>query len=229
MDSNKTKLKYLMYKLKMRKTIPAGIINGVNIQENHEPLINILNDHDFYFSEQLSQQKEIFLRRSVAKKLKVASQQLPNGIKFKIYSAYRSLELQQQKWEERLNQNRLKFPQLDNKELELLTRSQIADPRNGFGGHQTGGAIDITLCTTDGNDLDMGTRISEHNRLTSTNSKQLSDIQRKNRKLLQKVLEQQGFKNYPAEWWHFSYGDRIWAAYSNKKQCVYGLTDKDRM
>lgn len=225
MDLNKTKLKYLMYKLKMRKTIPACIINKVNIQENNEPLVDIRNDHDFYFSEQLLQQKEIFLRRSVAQKLKAASQQLPKGIKFKIYSAYRSLELQQQKWEERLKQNHLKFPQLDDKELETLTRGQIADPRKGFGGHQTGGAVDITLCTVDGKALDMGSKIGDHNDFTATDSKYLSDIQRKNRKLLQEVLLQQGFINYPAEWWHFSYGDRMWAAYSDKKQCVYGLAD----
>ncbi len=26
----------------------------------------------------------------------------------------------------------------------------------------------------------------------------------------------------PAEWWHFAYGDRIWAAYKHKRHAIYG-------
>jgi D-alanyl-D-alanine dipeptidase len=31
--------------------------------------------------------------------------------------------------------------------------------------------------------------------------------------------------NYPAEWWHYSYGDRMWAAYSNRRTAIYGVLD----
>lgn len=36
-------------------------------------------------------------------------------------------------------------------------------------------------------------------------------------------MKKNGFVNYPNEWWHFCYGDRMWAAYSGKKTCFYGL------
>ena len=36
-------------------------------------------------------------------------------------------------------------------------------------------------------------------------------------------MENAGFKNYPNEWWHFCYGDRMWAAYSKRKDCFYGM------
>lgn len=219
----KTKIKYLMYKLGMRQTIPAPIINEIKINENNEKLVNIFNEPEFCFSAKLQTEQIVLLRQSVVEKLKSASKQLPKGIKFKIYSAYRDLDLQRQKWNERLEINREKFPLLNEQELEKLTRSQIANPQKGFGGHQTGGAIDITLCDEKGQDLDMGTKISEHNNLTRTNNKSLSVEQHKNRALLLSSLEKQGFKNYPGEWWHFSYGDRLWAAYSKQKQCFYGL------
>ncbi|HAE24988.1 MAG TPA: hypothetical protein DCG33_06580 [Prevotellaceae bacterium] len=32
-----------------------------------------------------------------------------------------------------------------------------------------------------------------------------------------------GFANYPAEWWHFCYGDKMWAAYNNKKTAFYDV------
>ncbi|MCC6520971.1 hypothetical protein IT403_03270 [Candidatus Nomurabacteria bacterium] len=31
-----------------------------------------------------------------------------------------------------------------------------------------------------------------------------------------------GFVYYPGEWWHYCYGDRMWAVYSRRKECVYG-------
>lgn len=36
-------------------------------------------------------------------------------------------------------------------------------------------------------------------------------------------MEKAGFQNYPFEWWHYCYGDRMWAAYSGKKTCFYGM------
>jgi len=29
-----------------------------------------------------------------------------------------------------------------------------------------------------------------------------------------------GFSNFPGEWWHFSYGDRVWAAYLRKTHAI---------
>ena len=40
--------------------------------------------------------------------------------------------------------------------------------------------------------------------------------------LVDESLINAGFVNYPAEWWHFSYGDKMWAAYGNKKSAMYG-------
>jgi len=225
MFNYKTKLKYLLYKLGIRKTIPAPIINKIKIVENNEDLINIAHDSEFCFCEKLQNEHTILLRKTVVEKLKEAAKKLPDGIKFKIYSAYRSLDLQKQIWHVRLEKNRQKFPLMNEQELETLTRCQIANPQKGFGGHQTGGAVDLTLCQANGSELDMGAKINEHTNLTPTHNKFLTVEQQKNRQLLKQILEQQGFKNYPAEWWHFSYGDRLWAAYAQQKQCFYGLKE----
>ena len=34
-------------------------------------------------------------------------------------------------------------------------------------------------------------------------------------------MKKAGFVNYPPEWWHWSYGDRYWAAALNKKFAIY--------
>jgi D-alanyl-D-alanine dipeptidase len=34
-----------------------------------------------------------------------------------------------------------------------------------------------------------------------------------------------GFAPFDGEWWHFSYGDKEWAAYYNKPNAVYEQID----
>lgn len=37
------------------------------------------------------------------------------------------------------------------------------------------------------------------------------------------------FVNYPSEWWHWSYGDKYWAAMLNRPYALYGFVDEDSM
>lgn len=223
----KDKIKYLLYRISLRKTIPAGVINGVEIKENNEKMVNIKENPQFFFGDGLNNKQSVMVRETVAKKLENVARCLPENIFLKIYSAYRGRELQQIMWQKYFAVNKEKYPHLNDAEIEIITKSQLANPTKGFGGHQTGGAIDLCLCDNCGQDLDMGTKISEHNKKTATKSRYLSKEQLKNRAILLKAMEEQGFKNYPGEWWHFAYGDRLWAAYANKKQCFYGEI-KDR-
>ena len=108
-----------------------------------------------------------------------------------------------------------------NDETEILRLLNIGIAGVG-GGHQTGGAVDLGLCDNEGRELDMGTQYREHTPKTVTKCKLLSEEQRSNRAILLKAMRRAGFVNYPAEWWHFCYGDKMWAAYSNRKIAVYG-------
>lgn len=51
----------------------------------------------------------------------------------------------------------------------------------------------------------------------------LTKEQKDNRKVLCKAMQRAGFVNYPLEWWHFSYGDKMWAAYSGKRYAIYSI------
>lgn len=78
---------------------------------------------------------------------------------------------QEYRWAQKLGQNRREHPNMSAPELERLTKSQVADPRTGFGGHQTGGAVDVTLCRSDGTEYDMGTGYSALSPEIKTSSK----------------------------------------------------------
>jgi D-alanyl-D-alanine dipeptidase len=35
-------------------------------------------------------------------------------------------------------------------------------------------------------------------------------------------MESQGFAQHPNEWWHFSYGDQLWAWQRSQSEAIYG-------
>ena len=213
----------ILWHIGLRDTIPRSVINTVQINENNEELVDIKRDSQFYFSDELKQRPSVFLRKSVYEKIKQTGQNLPDGCFFKIYSAFRSQKEQIQLWNENYQKIKAQNPNLSEEDIVFETRAICADPRAGFGGHQTGGAVDITLCDAQGIDYDMGTTYLEHSLKVPTKSKGLTKKQKENRMLLKKVMENVGFKNYPHEWWHYCYGDRMWAAYSKQKSCFYGM------
>ncbi|MCL2538090.1 MAG: D-alanyl-D-alanine carboxypeptidase family protein [Alphaproteobacteria bacterium] len=226
MKTRKDIFLHSMYLIGLRKTIPAGVVNSVQIIENHEPLVDIKQDSRFFFGGKLIDAPKIFLRNNVYKKLLYAIDKLPQNHHFKIYSAFRSVEEQKYLWDREYARNKQENPSMSEDQLIKLTKSFCADPRNGFGGHQTGGAVDISLCDKNGIDYDMGTKYSQKNDYTYTKAKGISPESMKNRKILLNALTSVGLVNYPGEWWHFCYGDKMWAAYKGLAICSYGAINE---
>jgi D-alanyl-D-alanine dipeptidase len=50
----------------------------------------------------------------------------------------------------------------------------------------------------------MGTPFDFFDPHSHTDSKMVTKEQHKNRMVLKKVMEENGFKNYPEEWWHYT-------------------------
>ncbi|MBE9046774.1 D-alanyl-D-alanine dipeptidase [Pleurocapsales cyanobacterium LEGE 10410] len=87
--------------------------------------------------------------------------------------------------------------------------------------HSTGAAIDVTIVDELENPLDMGGEIDELSERSHPNY-YFSDRDRPSqqyhfrRQLLNKVMTGAGFCRHPAEWWHFSLGDQMWAWLCNQ-------------
>jgi D-alanyl-D-alanine dipeptidase len=92
--------------------------------------------------------------------------------------------------------------------------------------HSTGGAVDLTLSTEDGVELDMGTPVDATPEVSAnacfTAARGISELARENRCILALALDLAGLVNYPTEWWHWSYGDRYWALLTGADHAVYG-------
>lgn len=222
----KDRIKYIMWLVGLRSSLPAKIINSIKVSENYDVMVNIRGDNSIYFSAELLKKDGIYLRQEVYNRIKSAQKMLPHGVFFKLYCAYRSRTEQQELWQENYNRIKQENPNMTTEQIEQKTKAICADPRYGYGGHQTGGAVDIGLCDDNGIELDMGTAYLEDNSKTVTKAVGLSKSQQNNRRILQKAMQKVGFVNYPQEWWHYCYGDKMWAAYSKRGNCFYGLADK---
>lgn len=82
--------------------------------------------------------------------------------------------------------------------------------------HSTGAAVDVTLVDENGVAIAMGSPIDEPSPRSYPNHFANSvlpaeQVYHRHRQLLRTVMCEAGFCQHPNEWWHFSYGDQMWA------------------
>lgn len=170
---------------------------------------------------------QIFVRETVAKMLLACSQKLKaknQDYSLKVVYGYRHPEVQQNYFDKRKQEIKAQYPELSEEELCAKTHLFVAAP--DVAGHIVGGAIDITITSTQG-DLDMGTKIADYSdeKKIQTFYKNLTNTQKQSRKLLHDLMTHVGFAPFYGEWWHFSYGDKEWAAFYGHKKSLYSPVD----
>lgn len=211
---------YLLWRMGLRRVLPRQIVNRVRVVECGEKLVTVSESRRLRVRGVSG--VEVRLREGAVQRLILASERLPDGFCLILVEGYRSPTRQKALWNQQLSAVRGASPNISNEEVARLTRLRIAQPSAIGGGHQTGGAVDVTLADAKGIELDMGTRVQEFSNLAPTLSRPLPADVRERRRILCSAMERADFANYPGEWWHFSYGDRMWAAYRRKRNAIYG-------
>jgi len=193
------------------------IFNDVN------EIVEIIESDGFFLNRKFSSDFRIL--KVIYNIMLEAKNNLPENYYFMIYEAYRPLERQKFLWSKANKIIKEKYPDMSEDEIYTMAATYVADPYNGVGsGHQACCSIDISLCDKDVIEYEMGTACQEINDNTVTNAEGISDTAKNNRKILQDSLENAGLINYPSEWWHFSYGDRLWSRLTGK-DFIYGPID----
>lgn len=195
------------------------------IGDDSKPEIVTIAETDGFFLNR-SVADDFRIRKDVYGMLCAARRMLPANHHFVIFEAYRPLARQVMLWNKVAALVREKYPDATPEEARAINETYTADPFNGIGsGHQACCAIDVSLCDDLGRAYDMGTEIHEFNPLTKTTATGITAEQAAKRRILVDALEGAGLVNYPAEWWHFSYGDHQWAYLVGKTECPYGPID----
>ena len=92
--------------------------------------------------------------------------------------------------------------------------------------HSTGAAVDLTLSSSDGSPLAMGGEIDAIGAVSEPQhyaGREDSEARRwhQRRQLLAEVMGAAGFAQHPNEWWHYSFGDQLWAWRKGAAVAVY--------
>lgn len=195
------------------------------IESENPPRLSILiNDEGFILDHSLTD--NFLVRTAILEMLRKAKSLLPPNLTLKIGELYRTAEKQKKMWHEVYDRLQRENPTFTESQLTEKTEIWIANPYKEGSGHQTGAAADVTIVEIDSNgkelcELDMGTKMQEFNEKTVTACYLLSREQSRNRELLLKIMSEAGFTNYPDEWWHFSYGERLWASLTGATETIY--------
>jgi zinc D-Ala-D-Ala dipeptidase len=199
---------------------------AVEIDENDEPLFDLRDIDGLWVDDRIadSSTTPAQLRLGVIKRLLTAQWRLPDNIRLLVTEAYRPPVLQRWYFSHYQERLRIAHPEWDTDRLFAEASSHIAPPE--VAAHPTGGGINVTLCTTARAELDMGTEIDATpdatNNACYTRSPAISRSARRNRELLISALTSVGMVNYPANWWHWSFGDRYWALSTGAGVACYG-------
>ena len=123
------------------------------------------------------------------------------GMTLRIFDCYRPQRAVEHfvRWAKALDDTKMKarfYPHV--KKRNLFRDGYIA----AKSGHSRGSTLDLSI---DG--LDMGTPFDYFDPRSRTNAKTVSKKQHANRMMLKKLMEENGFKNYAAEWWHYTLKD----------------------
>ena len=142
---------------------------------------------------------ECFLRLKTVKAIIKANEVfMRKGYKIKFFDCYRPLDIQKKMWK------------------IVSNPTYVADPAKGSI-HNRGGAVDITLVDSNGKELDMGTPFDHFGIEASHTYAQLSKKVKANRKLLKKVMIENGFNSFESEWWHYNLQSALTDKVSNVK------------
>lgn len=199
-------------------------VTSIPVDDIGEPLVDLRGR--FAVDTRLADEDGAYahLREGLATRLEEAQRLLPRGYRLLIVEGYRPPALQRRYFEEYKRELRDAFPEMTPEELHAAA-SRYVSPIE-VAPHTAGAAVDLTLCTEDGVEVDMGTPVNatpeQSNGACYTDSPGISAEARRNREILATALRAVGLINYPTEWWHWSYGDRYWAMSTGTPAALYG-------
>lgn len=131
-----------------------------------------------------------FLRPEVAQAVVAAHQELQvEGLGLKLFDCYRPRAVQWKLW-------------------EIVSQpGYVADPRKGSI-HNRGCAVDLTIVTASGRELDMGTDFDFFGEEAHHDFDEFPDSVLANRQRLKALMRRHGFSPIRGEWWHYNFRER---------------------
>jgi len=167
----------------------ADEINFINIEKVSKDFVLDMRyaTPNNFLKEKVYSCAKCYVRDDVAEALIAANEDfMKKGYKIKFFDCYRPHSVQKKMWKI--------FPK----------PGYVANPAKGSI-HNKGAAVDITLVTLEGAEVDMGTDFDFFGKKAHHAYQNLPEKVLANRKILRETMKKHGFRIIRSEWWHYNY------------------------
>jgi len=206
------------------------LIPTITIKDDHSPLISLKESNfNLVFEPSFFKGYKYNVRAAVFGKIGRISKILDKqNKKLIIRSVWRGFAHQKLLRERKTKIIKKENPNKSLEEICKIVSYFIAPEAESM--HATGGAVDALIYDLEKDCvMDFGNNDGLHLELNETCYPFHPDITpqvRVNRELLINLFDKEGFVVDPKEYWHFDYGNVIWAIEKGEKQAKYGIIKK---
>lgn len=216
--------------------------NKISIKECEEELVSlkrvnkkIILSPQYYINNIPGTENDCKVRKTIKDKLNKIANKLPNEFNLLIWDAYRTIETQNALFNKYYMEFK-KSTKLEGDNLLIYTKkfvSLASIDRQKPSPHNTGAALDLTICNSFGEPINLGVDFDEFSQNSYTryyekkleNGVILSPKETEillNRRVLCNMFKEEGFANYPYEIWHKSFGDQMASEALKQAYAIYG-------
>lgn len=168
----------------------------------------------------------IYVRSELLKKLESAAKSLADPYQLVVRAGHRPIAVQRRLLKECAADYKRDNPGISDEEALAHARDFVSDPDITLPPHVCGAAVDVEIIdSTTGKYLDFGSTMNDDNEKSFLYYPDLTKEQKANRLLLLTAMLEAGLASCMTEWWHFSYGDQIWAWFYGKQDSLYSPID----
>lgn len=169
----------------------------------------------------------IYVRSGLLERLNKAADALPEHYKLVVRAGHRPIAVQKRLLRDVMQDYKDDHPGASGDEALKHARMYVSDPDIKLPPHCCGAAVDVDLLNAQtGKMVDFGSPVNLDDDISHLHTDKITNTQQQNRMMLLRAMLGAGFASYYAEWWHYSYGDEIWAWFYGKNACLYDLLDK---
>jgi len=203
------------------------LVSTITIKDDNSQLINLKESNfNLMFEPSFFKDYKYMVREAVFEKIGRISKILDKqDKKLIIRSVWRGFAHQKLLRDKRMKSIKKEHPNKSLKEINKIVSYFIAPEEESM--HSTGGAVDALIYDlAKDRVVDFGNNDGLHielNRTCYPFHPNITAQERKNRELLISLFDKEDLVVDPKEFWHFDYGNAIWAIEKGKKYAKYGV------